>query len=411
MLGPTGLACLGLLLAGFSPSATPRPLAQARMHADIRDTETRMGRWELAQAEALLAYINKVGQEGLSPVDYDPAGLAEAIQAGNQDRLDDAATKRFYWIAADLALGRVPDSGRADWHIADDGWSEAEQRRLLESALSNDNIEDALDSLLPTHPQYHALRTSLARTVPADATRIRKIRLNMDRWRWLPRELGAKYVIVNVPSFYATLVDHGATRWKRRAMVGAIHTPTPQISVSATGAMLNPWWEVPKSLEASVRGRPGFVPARGKGGKIQRWRQPPGPSNALGQMKFVMANDHAIFLHDTNARSRFASAGRALSHGCIRTQDIQSLAAELGSDDGGEWTRERIDEALAAKQTVEARFVKPVRVYIVYFSLAARHDGTLIDYDDLYGRDAPAASGLDALPARSLASRNGRSQA
>jgi murein L,D-transpeptidase YcbB/YkuD len=107
-----------------------------------------------------------------------------------------------------------------------------------------------------------------------------------------------------------------------------------------------------------------------------------------------MPNSKAIYLHDTNARSRFNDATRALSHGCVRTQHILDLAAELGSDDGGEWTREKIDETLASKKTVQANFVRPVPVYIVYFSSAALLDGRIVDYKDLYGRDAKAMAAL-----------------
>jgi L,D-transpeptidase YcbB len=257
-----------------------------------------------------------------------------------------------------------------------------------------------LQSLLPTHPQYGFLKNALAMADKLDTAKVNRIRLNMDRWRWLPRDLGQKYIIVNVPAFYATLVENGETRWKQRAIAGATKTPTPQLSALATGVILNPWWEVPKSIEPEVRGKAGFVAVKGKDGKVQRWRQPPGPTNALGQMKMVMPNQWAIYLHDTNARSRFNSQVRALSHGCIRTQNIHDLAAELGSDDGGEWTRDKIDEVLASKKTVEAKFVKPVPVYIVYFSAAALNDGTIVDYKDLYKRDAKVlAALLDRKPA------------
>jgi murein L,D-transpeptidase YcbB/YkuD len=204
-------------------------------------------------------------------------------------------------------------------------------------------------------------------------------------------------VIVNVPAYHVALIENGATRWKQRAVAGALKTPTPQLSAMASGVILNPWWEVPKSIEGDVRGKSGYVPVKGKDGKVQRWRQPPGPSNALGEAKFVMPNPLAIFLHDTNARSRFNSQVRAFSHGCIRTKDILSLAAELGTDDGGEWTREKIDEAVASKKTVEAKFVKPVPVYIVYFSSAALNDGRIVDYADMYGRDPRALTALQSV--------------
>jgi murein L,D-transpeptidase YcbB/YkuD len=265
---------------------------------------------------------------------------------------------------------------------------------LLRSALAQRNITGALNGLLPTHPQYTALKEALALTPATEAAKIARIRLNMDRWRWLPRDLGEKYIIVNVPGFHATLVEDGVNRWKNRAIAGKLSTPTPQLSALATGVILNPWWEVPKSIEKEAAGKKGFVPVKGDDGKVQRWRQPPGPTNALGQLKFVMPNSKAIYLHDTNARSRFNDNVRALSHGCIRTQHILDLATELLADDGGEWTPDRVESTLGTKKTVQASFVKPLPVYIVYFSSAALVDGRIVDYKDLYGRDAKAMAAL-----------------
>jgi L,D-transpeptidase YcbB len=236
---------------------------------------------------------------------------------------------------------------------------------------------------------------ALADASAGDTVRRDRIRLNMDRWRWLPRDLGGKYIIVNVPSFHATLVEDGATRWKQRAIAGKLSTPTPQLTALATGVILNPWWEVPKSIEKEAAGKKGFVPVKGPDGKTQRWRQPPGPTNALGQLKFVMPNSKAIYLHDTNARSRFNDSVRALSHGCVRTQHIVDLATQLLGDDDGPWTADRIQAALASKKTVQASFVKPLPVYIVYFSEAALVDGRIVDYKDLYGRDTKAMAALN----------------
>jgi murein L,D-transpeptidase YcbB/YkuD len=221
-----------------------------------------------------------------------------------------------------------------------------------------------------------------------------RIRLNMDRWRWLPRELGDKYIIVNVPGFHATLVENGVNRWKQRAIAGATKTPTPQLSAMAVGVMLNPSWEVPPSITHEVVGKKGFVPVM-KDGKLLRWSQPPGPTNALGQVKFVMYNPQNIYLHDTNARSRFSGRMRALSHGCIRTEHILDLATELLGDDGGTWTPDRIQAQLASGKTRQANFVKPLPVYIVYFSSAALNDGKIVDYQDLYGRDGKAMAALN----------------
>jgi len=350
--------------------------------------------WDAVSAQDLLYYIQQVGKEGLNPADYDPAGLEAALRTNNPLLWSQAATERFNHLSSDLALGHVKKPGRIDWWVVDKDLDAAKQDALLRNALALRNVRGALDGLLPTHPQYAALKAALQMTPATETAKISRIRLNMDRWRWLPRDLGQKYIIVNVPGFHATLVENGVNRWKQRAIAGSVKTPTPQLSALATGVILNPWWEVPKSIEGEVRGKGGFVPVKGKDGKVQRWRQPPGPSNALGQMKFVMPNSKAIYLHDTNARSRFNSQVRALSHGCIRTQNIHDLAAELGADDGGQWDRAKIDETLATKKTVEAKFVKPVPVYIVYFSAAALLDGKIVDYKDLYGRDAKAMAAL-----------------
>jgi murein L,D-transpeptidase YcbB/YkuD len=162
----------------------------------------------------------------------------------------------------------------------------------------------------------------------------------------------------------------------------------------ATGVILNPSWEVPPSIAKEVAGKSGFVAIKDKNGKFLRWSQPPGPNNALGQLKFVMYNPYNIYLHDTNARSRFNSQVRALSHGCVRTENVLDLATELLGDDGGEWTAEKIQAQLASKKTKQANFVKPVPVYIVYFSAAALNDGRIVDYQDLYGRDGKAMAAL-----------------
>jgi len=370
--------------------------------------------WQAADVEQLSAYIRTIGREGLNPADYDPVGLDQALRSGNPLVFSAAATERFNKLSSNIALGHVRGDARVGWHIVDKDLDAARQRQILDQALATHTLADTLNGLLPAHPQYGALRYALEVTPKAETAKLNRIRLNMDRWRWLPRELGQKYIIVNVPSFHATLVENGVTRWKHKAIAGAIKTPTPQLTTTASGVILNPWWEVPASISREVAGKSGYVAVKGKDGKVQRWRQPPGPANALGQMKFVMPNNYAIFLHDTNARSRFNSQVRALSHGCVRTENIHDLAAELGSDDGGEWTRDKIDEVLASKKTVEAKFVNPLPVYIVYFSSAALTDGTIQDYEDVYKRDAKVTAALlsrDGKPAAVQASASKKSAA
>ena len=405
-------------LAQAVPQPAPRPVAappQQPAPAPARDpmaplppaegTEPRVEDlpppiWQMSDVQDLLAYINAIHLEGLDPLDYDPAALVQAMRSGDPMAMSKVATELFNRVSSDLAFGHVRGEDRQAWHIVDKDLDDVRQRQMLDAALATRRVPAVLQTLLPTHPQYASLKNALAMTDKADTAKLNRIRLNMDRWRWLPRELGQKYIIVNVPAFYATLVENGVTRWKHKAIAGATKTPTPQLSAMATGVMLNPWWEVPPSISREVAGKPGYVAVKGKDGKVQRWRQPPGPANALGQLKFVMYNPQNIYLHDTNARSRFAGRMRALSHGCIRTEHVLDLATELLGDDGGTWTPERIQAALDSKKTIEAKFVKPVPVYIVYFSTAALNDGSIVDYQDLYKRDPKVLQALlDRKPA------------
>ena len=179
---------------------------------------------------------------------------------------------------------------------------------------------------------------------------------------------------------------------------------------TAVGVILNPWWEVPPSITKEVAGKPGYVALKDPNdGKLIRWRQPPGPRNALGQIKFVMYNPHNIYLHDTTAKSLFDTKMRAYSHGCIRTEHIMLLAERLlmegaptpGTPEAADatiWTPEKVRETVASKKTVQANFPKPLPVYIVYMSSAALQDGSIKDYADIYKKDGKVIAALNDVP-------------
>ena len=381
-------------LAPKAAPATGQPAPTAEPLAPAPVVELPPAVWQTAPAAELLAYVKAIGKEGLDPRDYSPALLEAALKGGDPASISAAANTVWPLVVRDLALGHVRGSARVQWFVRDPDLPEGRSRELLDAALAGQGIAATLDGLLPNHPQYGSLKNALAKADPKDSATVGKIRLNMDRWRWLPRDLGSRYIIVNVPGEHATLVENSVTRWKRRAIAGAVKTPTPQLAVQATGVVLNPWWEVPPSLSREVAGKAGYVAVKRKDGSVQRWRQPPGPGNALGKIKFTMYNPQNIYLHDTNNRGLFDARSRFLSHGCIRTEHVLDLAAELLSDDGGDWSREKIDGILESKKTVSASFVKPVPVYIVYFSIAALNDGSIVKYTDLYKRDAPVMAAL-----------------
>jgi murein L,D-transpeptidase YcbB/YkuD len=343
--------------------------------------------WSRKSAEALLAYVQNVDGEGLDPADYNPAALRDAIETKG-DMLDGVATATFLKLAGDLMFGHARGDNRIDWHVKDDSWNVYDQQALLDRASKGD-VAETLESLLPTHPQYAALKGLLGDKSVDSRTRDR-IRINLDRWRWLPRELGSKYVIVNVPAYTVALVENGRTLNRRKAVAGALKTPTPQLSAVITGAIFNPWWEVPSSIAASVAGKKGYVSV--PNGKGVRWRQPPGPSNALGRVKLVMGNPHAIYLHDTNAKNLFNKQARAYSHGCIRTEDAVGFAETLL--DGTDWDHAKVSQTVASGKTAQANLAAPVPVYIVYFTVAATSDGPPMSYADMYGRDSKVLAAL-----------------
>jgi murein L,D-transpeptidase YcbB/YkuD len=124
-----------------------------------------------------------------------------------------------------------------------------------------------------------------------------------------------------------------------------------------------------------------------------RYRQPPGPANALGRVKFVMPNNHAIYLHDTPSKAAFARDQRALSHGCIRTQDPLTFARLVLNNP--QWDAAAIDRTVASGRTVQANAANPTPVYIAYFTAAATDRGTINSYRDIYGRDAKIYEALN----------------
>jgi murein L,D-transpeptidase YcbB/YkuD len=373
--------------AGEAP-ATPIPEEEKVM----RELQAQIAalRWTRPAAQELLGYIQRVGEEGLDPADYGPEQLQAAIASNDIATMSTAATDAFLRVSSDLALGHVRGDGRLEWHHSDNDIDAQQQFDMMSRAIANNSVWDILTALLPTHPQYGELKLLLATTT--DPAVRDKVRANLDRWRWLPRDLGRRYVIVNVPAFTVALVEDGRVVARHNVVVGKSSTPTPQLSATATGVIFNPWWEVPESIADEVRGKKGYVSV--KNGEKVHYRQPPGPSNALGRMKVVMPNNYAIYLHDTPSKALFSKKVRAFSHGCIRTQNALGFAELLL--DNPQWDRAAIDKALATGKSVRATATTPTPVYIAYFTAAAQaNQKGLLTYADVYSRDAPVLAALN----------------
>jgi L,D-transpeptidase YcbB len=361
--------------------------------------------WRVSAAEELLRYVETIGEEGLDPASYAPERLRQALAGGDPAALSAVAGQTFLRLVTDLSGGQVRGDGRVDWHLPDSSLDGNRQQLLLAQATQG-GIERLLDGLLPTHPQYVGLKAALATTPAEDQARRELIRANMERWRWMPRDLGERHIIVNVPAFTAAIVENGRVLARHRTVVGARRTPTPQLTTRATAVTFNPWWNVPQSIIRELGGRfGGYDVRRGEGGTLYV-RQPPGPRNALGRLKIEMPNEHAIYLHDTPAQALFSRPVRAFSHGCIRTQGIRDFAALL-LEPTGEWDRAAIDQAIATGDNRTVNLAQTIPVYIAYFTAAATTDGNVVTYADIYGRDAPVRQALNSAGANTaVASSN-----
>jgi murein L,D-transpeptidase YcbB/YkuD len=261
--------------------------------------------------------------------------------------------------------------------------------------------------------------------VPLDR-RIGQVELNLERWRWIPRQLGDPHVFVNIPAFSLDLVRAGGAAWRTRIVVGKAFTPTPVFSDQIVGVVVNPPWNVPKSIAVGeylpeLREDPGAL--KGAGFRLLEgsgedalevdpatvdWdaldagnfpfhlRQDPGPYNALGRLKFHLTNNFSIYLHDTPTRGLFGRSGRDLSHGCIRVEGPLDLADRILDEPSQGRLRQALD------QPVERHLgVKPlVPVHILYLTAWVDEAGILRQSPDIYGFDGPQRTALDRVASR-----------
>ena len=354
--------------------------------------------WSVEDAIELLGVINDIGKEGLLPIDYQPEALRAAINAGAGDALDEQASRSFDWLAEDLRDGRTPMTARVQWFAVDPDQDENPTEALLQRATTNHAVTEVLASLTPTYFDYQTLRDALATTPKADTKRREAIRINMDRWRWLPRDLGNIYLITNVPEFQLRLTVNGKPIRTYRTVVGKPgKTATPQLAEKVQAVVFNPTWTVPQSIvvgeglgaQLLKAPRAGYKVTKSADGTINVVQQP-GDSNSLGRMKIDMPNPHAIYLHDTPSKSLFNSPVRAFSHGCIRTERAVELGMTMAILGAGMSQQDAVSSFEALKYR-KVPMTRSFPVYLVYMTLGSDINGQLSAFGDIYGRDKPVA--------------------
>lgn len=356
--------------------------------------------WKKSDARALLSVVENIETEGLIPADYQIDQLRAAIAQDDGALLDKVASKSFSWLAEDLRDGRTPMKARVQWFAVDPDQDVTTTAALMQQALETNDVPGVLAGLAPTHPDYALLKEELAKTPATAKAKRATIRANMDRWRWLVRDLGPVYLLTNVPEYQLRLTVNNENIRTYRTIVGKPgRTATPQLAETVTAVVFNPTWTVPQSIvkgeglgarllsnPASAR-RQGYRVTRAANGMITVVQQP-GPNNALGLMKIDMPNPHAIYLHDTPTKALFNSEVRAYSHGCIRTE----RAVELGMTMAMLGSEMTIEQAVATSNSgvyTKVPMTRTFPVYITYFTMGKDIDGQLSTFADIYGRDAP----------------------
>ncbi len=348
--------------------------------------------WTTTQAMQLVNWLDLAPRDGLPAMTDEATALRETVASG-----DVAVISRLANVAGARLLERHRNGSghtgqRRNWGITGDQFGNAGD--AVAAALALNQLDALFTAAIPSHPHYVLLREALADET--DAQRQETLRLNMDRWRWMPRDLGRRYLLVNVPSYEVTLWQDGQRIDRWRTIVGRPQTRTVVFSATVSGVVLNPWWEIPTSIAAEgisamVRNRPAEAARRGYVLQGGRYRQRPGPGNSLGRMKLVMPNNHAIFLHDTPAQALFANPARAYSHGCVRVNAAVDFASAVLSTRPG-WTRANTDAILASGRTQTVDLPEPIPIYIAYFTTAPfttsiDSPGEIRHFPDIYTMD------------------------
>jgi murein L,D-transpeptidase YcbB/YkuD len=261
----------------------------------------------------------------------------------------------------------------------------------------------------------------------ASPARVRQILVNMERWRWLPHDLGEYYVTVNIPEFMLRVMDEGKPAFTTRVVVGKTNTQTPIFSNEMQTIVFGPYWNMPNSIKTEeirpyIREEGGWFGGGGWNTAVLErhnlriniggrevdpsridWNridirslniyQPPGPGNVLGNVKFLFPNKHDVYMHDTPQKHLFARPVRAESHGCMRVQNPDQLALTLLKRDQG-WSPAKVAYSIQNGYDQQIPLREKIPVYVTYFTLWVNNDGTVSTFGDLYGHDARMAAAL-----------------
>jgi L,D-transpeptidase YcbB len=458
---PTGAAPDAASALPLEAAATPPPEADpvvANIRAKLADASAGKG----ATASDLAALRSFYAQRDSGPVWTTPMGFSARAQAaideiadaddwglsaqafalppagGLPETVDQQASAEIKLQLAILQYARFARGGRADpsslSKLIDQSPPLLDPSTVLADVATAPAPDAYLQSLHPKHEQFQLLRQALLKARGGDknggnVSDIQRILINMERWRWMPADLGRIYVQDNVPEFMLYIVKDGKRIHADKIVVGQLRYATPIFSADMRTIVFNPEWTVPptivrENLLPNLRGGGWFggssilrehgLRVRYNGRVVDpssiNWSsvnmaniaftQAPGPTNVLGKLKFLYPNSHMVYMHDTIKKGLFTPAVRAEGHNCIRMADPPKLAQILLTEDKG-WDSAKVKNLLDHGDNSAVALDHPVPVHTTYFTAVADADGKVTSFADIYGLDKKVAPALlgKSLPA------------
>jgi L,D-transpeptidase YcbB len=360
-------AALDQLLAGVDPR---------RLIAELRPSIPQYERMRTA-----LLDLHEAEARG----GWQPIGTGTALEEGV--RGESVAQLRQRLVAGiDAEEARLARSGAADPSLFDGDLKRAVQHFQERHAIAPDGVAGAAT----VRELNHTVEDWIA-----------ELRLNLDRWRWLPNELGERYVLVNIAGFEMEVVERGHVIESMNVVVGKESTATPVFSDSIRHVVVNPYWNVPDGIMArtiapAMARDPNYLAKHDMEVVDGRVRQRPGPMNSLGRYKFIFPNEHDVYLHDTPDGHLFSRTERAFSSGCVRIErprDFARLLLRLQSDRDPD----SLDGIFASGKEQWIKLDRPLPVYLLYFTAWVQEDGSVRFHHDVYGRSAALDSQAEEL--------------
>jgi L,D-transpeptidase YcbB len=382
------------------------------------------------EAKILATEISNAGAYALDVSRFKLPPLADgAPTATDTDSLAEAEieySKAALLYARDARGGRIPDPAEQLTTNLDRRPQWIDPKVVIEALAATHEPDAYLRSLEPQQPQFEKLRQIYLTMLPKEgkpgplSPAAKRIRANMEMWRWMWPNMGDFYVLNNIPEFMQYVYKDGQVIRSEKIVAGLVDKQTTIFSRPLKYVVLRPAWRVPESIKVNelwpnlIRGggmmRQYALQIQTKSGEAVDYRridwattdirgyevvQPPGPKSVLGHVKFSFPSQHTIYMHDTPDKWMFRPAVRTLSHGCLRVWKPMELAEMILKEDKG-WDHDKIAELdKSGPLNNEIAITKEIPIHLVYFTAWVGDDGKLKTFRDVYGHEKRVTQALD----------------